>query len=449
VKFAPTPAETRIFLYTTAYNAERTLRRTIDSVLAQTYEDFTYYLLDNGSTDSTGDIVREYAAQDNRIIALFNQENYIGKSFYDPIYDREIRDSCYLCTLDADDEYAPDFLEKCLVLMERENLDIVACGTQFIYEPTGEKMNQTYAVQDNMTLVGSAFSKKFPEYLPLMFTIWGKLYPLSLLRKCDFEYAKTFRYGGDTAFALEAFSHAKRVGIIGGTLHKYYLSPKSAISNFDEKRMKSNQFVFKMYMSYLKKRNSLTQRNIDAIYNVYLNTIKSTTIVALGADIPLQQKLDVLYDIFTNEITRKMMDRKSPVLPEYRKRELNGIADNWIRDVTAQSPLTRDLPPRSALFLRIPISAILDNNIEAAETEIMRIANGDEIPDEHAEAYLKFAELICAASENADGWLFFKKLLARFLLDAGRIDEARAKLDELAELLPDDIKVLAMRGEIK
>jgi glycosyltransferase involved in cell wall biosynthesis len=441
-----------IYIRTQAYNAENTLERAVKSILNQTYADFAYYVIDNGSNDSTRQIINRLAEKDSRIIPIHHEVNsrlLDAKALsHRPgdISDILSRyQNGFYALLDADDEYEPNFLEKSLAFMERENLDIVACGAQFIYEPTGKKMDQAYAIQDNMILAGSAFSEKFPEYLQFMFTVWGKLYPLSLLRKCDFEYAKTLSYGADTAFALEAFSHAKRVGIIGGTLHKYYISPKSVSYKFDEKRVESDRLAFNAYRGYLKKRNALTPMNVDVIYSVYLNAIKNTTIIARNADMPLLQKLDALYDIFTNEITRETMERKSPVLPEHRKREINSAVDKWILETIAQSPLTRALPPRSALFLRIPVAAVLESDIEAAEAEIMRIANEDEIPDEHAEAYLKFAELVCAACENANGWIFFKKLLARFLLDAGRADEARPKLDELAELLPGDPDVAGLR----
>jgi glycosyltransferase involved in cell wall biosynthesis len=434
----------KAIFYTQAYNAEEVLQRTIESVLSQTFSDWIYYIADNGSTDETRQIISKIVGNDSRVIPIYYDVNHTllddkTTPMFKIIDDILVKHPTgFFAMLDADDEYAPDFLEKSLAFMECENLDIVACGAQFIYEPTGEKMNQSYAVQDNMILSGRGFSDEFPEYLQFMFTIWGKLYPLSLLKKCDFEYAKTLSYGADTAFALEAFSHANRVGIIGGTLHKYYISSKSVSHKFDEKRVKSDQLAFNAYMSYLKKRNAMTRQNVDVIYSVYLNAIKNTTNIVLGTDMPLLEKLDALYGIFSSEITREIMERKSAMLPEQRKRELNSVSDNWIRDVIARSPLTRDLPPCSALFLRVPVAAVLEDDIEAAEAEIIRIANEEEIPDEHAEAYLKFSEFVCASCENANGWLFFKKLLARFLLDSGREDEARAKLKELFELLPDD-----------
>ena len=56
-----------IYIATTAYNAEHTIKQCIESVLNQTSGEFIYYLCDNGSTDATGDIIRSYAQKDSRI----------------------------------------------------------------------------------------------------------------------------------------------------------------------------------------------------------------------------------------------------------------------------------------------------------------------------------------------------------------------------------------------
>ena len=64
-----------IYVRTCAYNAEKTLRRAMDSVLNQTYGELTYYVLDNGSTDRTGEILREYAEKDSRVVPFFNKIN--------------------------------------------------------------------------------------------------------------------------------------------------------------------------------------------------------------------------------------------------------------------------------------------------------------------------------------------------------------------------------------
>ena len=66
-----------IIFNTMAYNAERTIARTIESVLSQTYERFEYYIIDNGSKDNTFSIMSDYARTDNRIHLLKNNINSV------------------------------------------------------------------------------------------------------------------------------------------------------------------------------------------------------------------------------------------------------------------------------------------------------------------------------------------------------------------------------------
>ena len=56
------------------YNAEKSLRRCIDSILSQSYKDFELLLINDGSTDASGDICDEYAKRDARI-RVFHKQN--------------------------------------------------------------------------------------------------------------------------------------------------------------------------------------------------------------------------------------------------------------------------------------------------------------------------------------------------------------------------------------
>ena len=61
----------KVYFYTTAYNAEKTIRRCVDSVLQQNYDgEIVYYICENGSTDSTGTILAQYAKDDPREVCV-------------------------------------------------------------------------------------------------------------------------------------------------------------------------------------------------------------------------------------------------------------------------------------------------------------------------------------------------------------------------------------------
>lgn len=92
-----------------AYNAELYIRQAIESVLNSTLHDLELLVVNDGSTDKTGDILQEYAAKDNRV-RVFNQANSGRPAFPKNI---ALQHACgdYVCFLDNDDYFSPDKIE--------------------------------------------------------------------------------------------------------------------------------------------------------------------------------------------------------------------------------------------------------------------------------------------------------------------------------------------------
>jgi len=121
-----------------------------------------------------------------------------------------------------------------------------------------------------------------------------------------------------------------------------------------------------------------------------------------------------------------------------KRAESNEISlDHLIVQRLSREPLLACVTAASAVFLREVISAVLNDNKQAALDEIFRLSE-DEIPEEHAESYLLLAQNLCAACEYADGWVMFKKNYILYLLDKERVDEALVVISDLEEVLPDD-----------
>jgi glycosyltransferase involved in cell wall biosynthesis len=106
------------------YNGADYLAATLDSLLAQTFEDFELIISDNASTDGTEEICRAYAVRDGRIQYLRNRENLGAAANYNRVFHLSSGD--YFKWAAADDLCAPEFLERCVRVLDNE-ASVVLC----------------------------------------------------------------------------------------------------------------------------------------------------------------------------------------------------------------------------------------------------------------------------------------------------------------------------------
>lgn len=155
-----------ISIFTSSHNGERFLEEAIKSVLEQSYEHFEYLLYDDGSTDSTLDIMQYWASIDTRIRveSLSKQANVgpiINKSFWDA-------DGAFWVWVPDDDCIMGTLLEDKLSLAQ-EWPDAVIYNNWYIIDENG-KLIKTVDVK---TMTPDMFNKEVWETSPIGFTgIW-------------------------------------------------------------------------------------------------------------------------------------------------------------------------------------------------------------------------------------------------------------------------------------
>jgi len=114
----------RISIGLAVYNGERYLAQAIDSILAQTYQDFELILSDNASTDATEAICLEYAARDTRIHYYRNSKNIGGANNENQTF--RLARGEYFRWAAYDDVLAPEFLSRAVEILDQKP-EIVIC----------------------------------------------------------------------------------------------------------------------------------------------------------------------------------------------------------------------------------------------------------------------------------------------------------------------------------
>jgi hypothetical protein len=127
-------ASPAVSVITAVFNREKFIGKAIESVQAQSFRDWEYLIVDNGSQDRTRETVREYAAKDPRIRLIENDRNVIALSLNLAV---KAARGKYVSQLDSDDEYLPHTLQKMTAALETHPTWGIAIGYYELMDESG------------------------------------------------------------------------------------------------------------------------------------------------------------------------------------------------------------------------------------------------------------------------------------------------------------------------
>ncbi len=138
------------------FNGEAFVAESLESILAQTFTDYELLISDNASTDCTPDICREYASRDSRIRYLRNDVN-IGPNRNFNLLVQKARGR-YFKLATADDHCAPDFLARCVEVLDHEPEVILCYARTGLIDAEGRLLGD---YDDNLDLRSASAVERF------------------------------------------------------------------------------------------------------------------------------------------------------------------------------------------------------------------------------------------------------------------------------------------------
>ena len=241
------------------YNAGEHLKKCLDSVIHQTWRNLEILLIDDGSTDGSGDLCDEYAAGDKRITCLHQVNSGVSKARNAGI---RLAKGDYYHFLDGDDYIEEDTCEYLLHLIRAHGCEVINFEYYITY-PDKEDVHclrgdqyglfQT-AEAHRITLTGEPF-------------VWNKLFSRDVIKGENESDPVFFREdlsrGEDSFFAHQVIERAKTVWFDKRPLYHYVQSKNSAVRG--EFRV-SQLSVLKLYGAY----QQLYQINYPELYPIFL-----------------------------------------------------------------------------------------------------------------------------------------------------------------------------------
>ena len=144
------------------YNGADYLAEAIASLIDQSFEDFELLIQDNASTDATEQICRAYAATDPRISYVRNPQNVGAAANYNLVFER----ACgrYFKWAAHDDVCTPDFLERCVEVLERDPAIVLCCGQTRLINDDGSPVAYDWKQKCYVTRHGERVGQIDPHH---------------------------------------------------------------------------------------------------------------------------------------------------------------------------------------------------------------------------------------------------------------------------------------------
>ncbi len=273
------------------YNAEKFLKECIQSIVAQTYQNIELLLIDDGSTDASGEICNEFVAVDSRV-CHYKSANYGVSTARNKGID--LAKGKYICFIDADDLLERDYIEKLYSEIQKNHTDISFCNYQYVYGNKKLKKAPRIAAGkytfrdiadiaiDDGTISGMLFG-----------SVWGAIYNADKIKNHKIYFDSSIKCNEDGLFNLCILQKSSCFSVISydGYLYRQWKKPKSKsleirgetekatekikeccceISNLDKQlRCRNASVIFWNTMSLAGKRRSIV--SICRAINIYLN----------------------------------------------------------------------------------------------------------------------------------------------------------------------------------
>lgn len=251
----------KISIIVPVYRVEQYVERCMESILAQTYQNWEAILIEDGSPDKSGEICDRYAKEDKRIRVIHKANEGVSAARNTGI---EQATGTFLAFIDSDDYVHPQYLEKMAELQKKYDADLVITGYELAH---GTKIGSAIPAGEAEQLSSRQAVERIIENQQFC-SPWSKLYRRELF--AQIRYPKGVIYE-DLMTAFSIFSQAEHIVYQNIPLYYYFQDSESITRSafhygkLDEAKALEKQYLFmKEHYPELE-----AQAREKYLYNVY------------------------------------------------------------------------------------------------------------------------------------------------------------------------------------
>lgn len=298
--------ETLISVIIPVYNIEKYLSRCISSIVNQTYKNLEIILIDDGSTDKSLKICKDWEKKDNRVKVISQENRGVSSARNKGL---SIAKGGYISFIDGDDEINIDLYDS---FTDQYNLDIdiirFRCQTQH-----GRYKFNSAKIEDNLLFFDNTKKQKYSLFLKkhLLGSVCYTIFNRKVIANLTFE--GNYKYGEDYLFYFQVLENCKSIYFSNKILYYY------KVNNYSATRKKNkNQELKKIFDHY----------NVDYYVYKYINDHNLNELIATTLECTYLATVNWLKNLAKNYSYKDYSKLISQLINSKEYKRYIGISDN-------------------------------------------------------------------------------------------------------------------------
>ena len=261
----------KISVIVPAYNVEKYIEESLNSIINQTLKDIEIIIINDGSTDKSTEIINEISRNDSRVIVINQKNSGVSKARNIGMM---LAKGDYISFIDSDDYIETDMLEKMYRAAEKYDCDIVQCN--YAIDNNGERREVVQNIKPNKLLKENEIIEYIKTGLidgSLATYVWNKIFKRQFLRDNDLMFKEDLNMFEDWYFIMDIITYTKKMIFLPENLYNYRIAPNSL----------SRKYIYNHEDLILNLQSA--KLNYIKLWNLNINPYKSKYIISLYDDL--------------------------------------------------------------------------------------------------------------------------------------------------------------------
>lgn len=299
------------------YQCENVISNTIEDVLKQTYQNFELLLVDDGSSDESIKICKEYEKKDPRIKVILNNHQGVSATRNTGL---EHARGEFVSFVDSDDRIETDYLEQLCNHIENNDLVISTFDRWFYDEEKVIKIVKNVQINANIHVkddLKTFFSALYTS--TLLGVVYCKLFRLDVINKYNIRFRTDIYIGEDFLFNFAYLKKCSNIRCIPYMGYHYVCKKGSSLTHkADLKKYEYGKILFQESVKFADEME-LSDDDAKGIYNLYLRTIFKNIEIMYQMEQPMSktEKKAYIKKIVEDKTTIEALEKAKPDTKEF------------------------------------------------------------------------------------------------------------------------------------